>query len=67
MEVILGNQLYIAKEGLNPGLGNRLLRLAAYQNPEFYEAQAIRLSTFDKPRIIACAASTRWCSCTGDS
>jgi superfamily II DNA or RNA helicase len=32
---------------------NRLLRVAAFQNPEFYKAQAMRLSTFDKPRIIA--------------
>jgi superfamily II DNA or RNA helicase len=55
MEVIHGNQLYIAKEGLHPGLLNRLLRVAAFQNPEFYKAQAMRLSTFDKPRIIACA------------
>jgi hypothetical protein len=50
---IHGNQLYIAKEGLHPGLRNRLLRVAAFQNPEFYKAQAMRLSTFDKPRIIA--------------
>ena len=55
MDVVLGNQLYIAKEGLLPGLRNRLLRLAAFQNPEFYKAQAMRLSTYDKPRIIACA------------
>jgi superfamily II DNA or RNA helicase len=55
MEVIHGNQLYIAKEGLHPGLRNRLLRVAAFQNPEFYKAQAMRLSTFDKPRIVACA------------
>jgi superfamily II RNA helicase len=33
---------------------NRLLRLAAFQNPEFYKAQAMRLSTFGKPRIISC-------------
>ena len=38
-----------------PGLRNRLLRLAAFQNPEFYKAQAMRLSTYDKPRVIACA------------
>ena len=37
------------------GLRNRLLRLAAFQNPEFYKAQAMRLPTYDKPRIIACA------------
>jgi hypothetical protein len=32
-----------------------LVRVAAFQNPEFYRAQAIRLSTHDKPRIISCA------------
>ena len=32
-----------------------LVRLAAFQNPEFYRAQAMRLPTFDKPRIISCA------------
>ena len=55
LELVLGNQIYIAKDGLHPGLRNRLLRLAAFQNPEFYKAQAMRLSTYDKPRIIACA------------
>jgi hypothetical protein len=29
--------------------------LAAFQNPEFYKAQAMRLSTYDKPRVVACA------------
>ena len=33
---------------------NRLLRIAAFQNPEFYKAQAMRLSTYDKPRVIGC-------------
>ena len=51
----LANQVYIAREGFPPGLVNRLVRLAAFQNPEFYAAQAMRLSTFGKPRIIACA------------
>jgi len=55
MELVLGDQIYVAKEDLSPGLRNRLLRLAAFQNPEFYKAQAMRLSTYDKPRIIACA------------
>jgi superfamily II DNA or RNA helicase len=31
------------------------LRVAAFQNPEFYKAQAMRLSTYLKPRVIACA------------
>ena len=55
LQVVLGNEIYIAKEDLVPGLRNRLLRLAAFQNPEFYKAQAMRLPTYGKPRIIACA------------
>jgi hypothetical protein len=53
--IVLSNQLFIAKQELPPGLINKLIRLAAFQNPEFYKAQAMRLSTFGKPRIIGCA------------
>ena len=55
VSIVLGNQLYIEKAGLPPALINRLIRIAAFQNPEFYKAQAMRLPTFGKPRIIACA------------
>jgi superfamily II DNA or RNA helicase/very-short-patch-repair endonuclease len=55
LELVLGDQIYIAKERLPPALRNRLTRLAAFQNPEFYRAQAMRLSTFGKPRVIHCA------------
>jgi len=55
LELVLGNEIYIAKDALPPGLRNRLLRVAAFQNPEFYKAQAMRLPTYEKPRIIACA------------
>jgi superfamily II DNA or RNA helicase len=55
LELTLGNQIYVSKEKLPPALRNRLLRLAAFQNPEFYRAQAMRLATYAKPRIIACA------------
>src|SRR5947199_8023113 len=55
LDLAVGNEIYIAKDGLPPGLRNRLLRLAAFQNPEFYKAQAMRLPTYDKPRIIGCA------------
>ncbi len=54
VELVLGNQIYIQKEGLPATLRNRLIRLAAFQNPEFYKAQAMRFPTFDKPRIIHC-------------
>ena len=55
LEIVFGNELYLPKEGMPPGLRNRLIRLAAFQNPEFYRAQAMRLPTYDKPRIIGCA------------
>ncbi len=55
LELVLGNEIYIPTDGLLPGLRNRLIRLAAFQNPDFYKAQAMRLPTYDKPRIIACA------------
>ena len=55
LELVLGDQIYLAKEQLTPGLRNQLLRLAAFQNPEFYKAQAMRLPTYGKPRIICCA------------
>lgn len=55
LELVLADEIYIAKDGLPPALRNRLLRLAAFQNPEFYRAQAMRLPAYGKPRIIACA------------
>jgi superfamily II DNA or RNA helicase len=32
-----------------------LIRLAVFQNPEFYKKQAMRFSVWDEPRIIGCA------------
>lgn len=55
IEIILKDQIYIPKRDLPALLRSRLVRLAAFQNPEFYKAQALRLSTFGKPRIISCA------------
>ena len=54
IDLVLGNQVYVPKADLTPSLRNRLIRLAAFQNPDFYQAQAMRLSTFGKPRIISC-------------
>jgi superfamily II DNA or RNA helicase/very-short-patch-repair endonuclease len=56
LELVLGNEIFIAKDVLSPQLRNRLIRLAAFQNPEFYKAQAMHLPTYDKPRVIGCAS-----------
>lgn len=55
IKVTLANLIYIEHEGLPSALLSKLKKLAAFQNPEFYRAQAMRLSTYDKPRIIGCA------------
>ncbi len=55
LDIVLADQIYIAKPDLPAPLRNRIIRLAAFQNPEFYRAQAMRLPTYDKSRVIACA------------
>jgi len=55
LDLVLGNEIYIPRERLSPALRNQLVRLAAFQNPEFYKCQAMRLGTYGKPRIISCA------------
>jgi superfamily II DNA or RNA helicase len=55
VRLVLSNGLRIPKHGMPPSLENTLIRLAAFQNPEFYRAQAMRMSTYGKPRIISCA------------
>lgn len=56
--LVLSNGPHIPKRGMPPSLQNTLIRLAAFQNPEFYRAQAMRMSTYGKPRIISCANDT---------
>jgi superfamily II DNA or RNA helicase len=55
VQLVQSNLVYVEKKGLPPAMLNRLIRLAAFQNPDFYRAQAMRLSTFGKPRVIGCA------------
>jgi len=58
VEIVQANMLFIPKAGISQKALNRMKRLAAFKNPEFYKAQAMRLSTFNKPRIISCADET---------
>jgi superfamily II DNA or RNA helicase len=55
LTVTLANLIYFEKAQLPQSLANRLIRLAAFQNPEFYKAQAMRFAVWDKPRVIGCA------------
>jgi len=55
IDAVIADQIYIEREGLPPALVNRIIRLAAFQYPAFFMAQAMRRSTYGTPRIIACA------------
>jgi hypothetical protein len=58
LTMAIADQVYIPRKDLPPGLVARLIRLAAFQNPEFHAAQAMRLATHDKPRVVSCAELT---------
>jgi superfamily II DNA or RNA helicase len=55
INIVLSNMIFIDIRNLPSLLINRIRKLAAFQNPEFYRAQAMRLNTFGKPRIISSA------------
>jgi superfamily II DNA or RNA helicase len=52
---VLAQRLYIEKAGHPAPILNQLKRLAAFQNPEFYKKQRMRLSTATTARVITCA------------
>lgn len=58
IEIVKANMLFVRKSGISQRALNRLKRLAAFKNPEFYKAQVMRMPTYDKPRIICCADDT---------
>ena len=53
--VVNANMLYVPISGISPAAQNAMKRLAAFRNPDFYRAQAMRLPIYDKPRIICTA------------
>jgi superfamily II DNA or RNA helicase len=52
---VLAQRLFVKKAELTSSHLNQIKRLAAFQNPEFYKKQRLRLSTALTPRVIACA------------
>ena len=51
---VLAQKIFVEKKSIPSELLNRIKRLAAFQNPEFYKKQKMRLSTHNTPRVIAC-------------
>ena len=54
VEIIKADKLYIPLKAVSAKVLNHLKRIAAFKNPEFYNKQALRLSTYAIPRIISC-------------
>ena len=54
VNAVLAQRLFVEKAGLPSALLSQLKRLAAFQNPEFYKKQKMRLSTAQVPRVVAC-------------
>jgi len=55
LTIVKANQLYIPMQNLSSKVINHLKRIATFRNPEFYNKQAQRVSTYNIPRIISCA------------
>ena len=63
VQLVKANMLYVEKEGISQRGLNAIKRVAAFRNPEFYKAQALRLPTYDKPRVISCSEETETFLC----
>lgn len=59
LEIVRANMVYIPVTGLTSPTLNAVKRLAAFKNPDFYRAQAMRMPIYDKPRVICCADITK--------
>jgi superfamily II DNA or RNA helicase len=55
VSAVLAQRLFVNKTGLPSPVIDQLKRLAAFQNPEFYKKQSMRLSVATTPRVISCA------------
>ena len=53
VNAVIAQRVFIEASALPSSLINRIRRLAAFQNPEFYKKQRMRLSTALTPRVIA--------------
>ncbi|MDA8202085.1 MAG: DEAD/DEAH box helicase family protein [Chloroflexi bacterium] len=58
VEAVAGTMLAIDRIGLPPALVSALKHLASLHNPEYYEKERLRFSTWNTPRLIRCYEET---------
>lgn len=54
-ELTIADRLYIPTAGFSNRAQNQLKRIAAFRNPQYYKAQAMRMPVWNIPRVICCA------------
>ncbi len=54
IRITLESRVSVEKSGLPPSFLSRMKHLASLHNPEFYQRQKLRLSTYRTPRFIKC-------------
>lgn len=52
LTLIMADKIYVPLGSVSNRVLNHLKRIAAFKNPEFYSKQAMRISTYNIPRII---------------
>lgn len=50
-----GESAFLPQDGISARAKNQLVRLAAFRNPVFFKAQAMRLPIYNKPRVLSTA------------
>lgn len=55
LNITIADRVYVPVAGLSNRVQNRIKRLAAFRNPQFYLAQAMRMPVWNIPRVICCA------------
>lgn len=58
VKVTEANLLFVEKAGISQKALNKIKRLAAFKNSDFYKSQAMRLPTYNKTRIIDTSEET---------
>lgn len=58
LNIVIANQIFIEKQNVKARALNHFRRLAAYNNPKFYQNQAMGFSTKRIPRIMQCGYDT---------
>lgn len=54
LRIVIKNGLYMKKADIPSTIFSKIILLATLKNPEFYKAQAKRLSTYGIQRVISC-------------